>query len=233
LDQESVLEAKSLGLSFGATPALVDASLLVGGREIVAIMGPSGSGKSSLLHCLSGIARPDSGEVSFRGHRIDSADDAERSRLRRESFGFVFQFGELVSELTLVENVSLPLRFAGTNRRSAEEAAKQLLNQLHIGQLAHRRPAQVSGGEMQRAAVARALVHRPEIVFADEPTGALDTETGKQVLDLLIERSREQGACLVLVTHDERVAAAADRIVEVRDGSTVDLTPSKSGHLPT
>lgn len=184
------------------------------------MVGPSGSGKSSLLLCLSGIIRPTSGSVRLRGERIDSVDDSTLSRLRRETFGFVFQFGELVPELTLVENVALPLRFSGVARWKAEGSAGEMLRELGLGKLGDRRPAQVSGGEMQRASVARSLIHGPDVVFADEPTGALDSKTGAQVLALLFERTRDRGASLVVITHSEQVASHADSVVTMNDGRT-------------
>ncbi|GAA2605674.1 ABC transporter ATP-binding protein [Actinomadura fulvescens] len=213
-----MLEAREVGLSFGQDTALVGASLAVREGESVAIKGPSGSGKSSLLHCLAGILRPSSGSVWFRGRRIDDLPDEESSELRRTAFGFVLQFGDLVPELTLVENVSLPLVFGGIRRREAEAQALNLLDTLSIADLARRRPAEVSGGQMQRTAIARALVHKPAVVFADEPTGALDSESAERVLVLLIDAVKRHGSSLVVVTHDSEVAASADRIVEVRDG---------------
>ncbi len=218
-------EGHNLSLSFGPVAALTDASISLSEGESVAIVGPSGSGKSSLLHCLSGILRPTSGSVRFQGVAVDTASDAELIDLRRSAFGFVFQFGELVPELTLVENVALPLRFAGVPRREAETASAAVLSELGLRELLSRRPSQVSGGEMQRAALARGLVHSPKVVFADEPTGALETQAGDVVLELLIDRSRARGASVVLVTHDDRVAARADRVVPMRDGRT--LVPVK------
>jgi putative ABC transport system ATP-binding protein len=214
----TVISASSVGVSFGSSVALQDVSVCVGEREIVAIVGASGSGKSSLLHCLSGIVHPSRGSVEYRGVSLAGVDDETLSRWRRERFGFVFQFGELVPELSLLENVALPLLFGGISRRRAEAAARDALGELGLRSLAGRRPAQVSGGEMQRAAVARALIARPELVFADEPTGALDSATGRVVLDALIGGARRRSTAVVMVTHDNSVASLADRTIEIRDG---------------
>jgi putative ABC transport system ATP-binding protein len=184
-------------------------------------MGPSGSGKSTLLHCLAGILQPNSGEVTFDGKRIDRLPDRERSRLRRTTFGFVFQFGQLVPELPAVENIALPLLLAGNRRRAAVAAADRWLPRLGLDGTGHRLPVELSGGQCQRVALARALIGGPRIVFADEPTGALDSVAADQVMDLLVVAAKEQGAGVVVVTHEARVAAYADRTVTVRDGRVV------------
>ncbi|GAA4001833.1 ABC transporter ATP-binding protein [Allokutzneria multivorans] len=217
-----LLVAKSLAKSFGKTAALVDASLSVRAGELVAVMGPSGSGKSTLLHCLAGILKPDAGAVTYRGAELSAMSDSERSALRRNDFGFVFQFGQLVPELTFLENVALPLRLGGTRRAEAERVAAQWLDRLEVADIAAKRPGEVSGGQGQRAAVARALATTPKVLFADEPTGALDSLNGERVLRLLFEAAKQAGAAVVIVTHEPRVAAYADREVVVRDGRTQD-----------
>ncbi|MFG1676806.1 ABC transporter ATP-binding protein [Micromonospora sp. NPDC049282] len=214
----ATIEARDVTFSFGETSALRGASLAVEAGEIVAVMGPSGSGKSTLLHCLAGILAPDSGEVRFGDVRIDTLGEAERSALRRDRFGFVFQFGQLVPELTAAENVALPLLLGGVRRAPALRAARTWFERLGLGGLEHRRSGELSGGQAQRVALARGLVARPQVLFADEPTGALDSLTGEQVMDLLVDTAREQGTTVVLVTHEPRVAAYADREVVVRDG---------------
>jgi putative ABC transport system ATP-binding protein len=219
----TLLEATGLRKSFGPTPALEDAGLGVEAGEIVAVMGPSGSGKSTLLHCLAGIVRPDAGRVVFDGRDVMAMSDAERSALRRREFGFVFQFGRLVPELPCVENVALPLRLEGVRRREAERRALAWLERLEVAGVAGKRPGEVSGGEGQRVAIARALVGEPRVLFADEPTGALDSLNGERVMLLLTQAAREAGAAVVLVTHEPRVAAYSDREVVVRDGHTLDL----------
>jgi putative ABC transport system ATP-binding protein len=181
-------------------------------------MGPSGSGKSTLLHCLAGILAPDSGEVWFAGSRVDTMREADRSLLRRKHFGFVFQSGQLVPELTAEENVALPLLLAGARRSVALAESQTWFERLDLVGLEHRRSGELSGGQAQRVALARALVSRPQVVFADEPTGSLDSLSGEHVMELLVAASREQGTTVVLVTHDSRVAAYAQREVVVRDG---------------
>ncbi|WP_405018735.1 ABC transporter ATP-binding protein [Kitasatospora sp. NBC_00070] len=217
----ALLSGTGLAKAFGATAALHDASLSVEAGELVAVMGASGSGKSTLLHCLAGIVRPDAGEVTYRGTPLAGLTDAGRSALRRSDFGFLFQFGQLVPELTCLENVALPLRLNGLRRRPAERLAREWLERLEVTGTAAQHPSDVSGGQGQRVALARALVTGPQVVFADEPTGALDSLNGERVLRLLRAAARESGAAVVLVTHEARVAAYADREVVVRDGRTV------------
>jgi putative ABC transport system ATP-binding protein len=221
------IKAVDLSLSFGSTPALRGASLGVAKGEIVAVMGPSGSGKSTLLHCLAGILVPSSGEVHFNGMRLDRLSDDKRSALRRDRFGFVFQSGQLVPELTAEENVALPLLLSGVRRGPAMAAARTWFPALGLDGLESRRSGELSGGQAQRVALARGLVAEPEVLFADEPTGALDSMSGELVMNLLVGAVREQGTTVVLVTHDARVAAYADREVVVRDGTVGTLTGAK------
>ncbi|MGC0314329.1 ABC transporter ATP-binding protein [Kitasatospora acidiphila] len=218
----ALLAGLDLHKSFGPTAALAGASLDVLPGELIALLGASGSGKSTLLHCLAGLTRPDAGTVGYRGTDLWAMSDAARSALRRTEFGFVFQFGQLVPELTLLENTALPLRLNGQRRRPAEQQAREWLQRLDIADLAGKRPGELSGGQGQRAAIARALVTGPSVVFADEPTGALDSLHGERVMALLSAAARDSGAAVVLVTHDMRVAAYADREVVVHDGRTED-----------
>jgi putative ABC transport system ATP-binding protein len=204
-----LIEARDVVRSFGQTPALRGANLAVAGGEIVAVMGPSGSGKSTLLHCLAGIFKPDSGEVWFDGQR-------------RNSFGFVFQFGQLVPELSTADNVALPLLLNRVSRKQAYQRAVYWLGRLGLEGLEARRSGELSGGQAQRVALARALVTKPKVVFADEPTGSLDSLTGEAVMNLIVDSARAEGTTVVLVTHDARVAAFADREVIVRDGLVID-----------
>ena len=213
-----ILAARGLRKRFGATEALRGLDLDIAPGEVVAVMGPSGSGKSTLLHCLAGILAPDEGEVTFAGERIDRLGEAERSRLRRTAFGFVFQFGQLVPELTAVENVSLPLLLDGVDRHEAETRAEAWFPRLGLDGLERRRPGDMSGGQAQRVAVARALVAGPSVIFADEPTGSLDSLAGEQVMELLTAAAAEAGVTVVIVTHEARVAAYAHREIIVRDG---------------
>jgi putative ABC transport system ATP-binding protein len=215
-----VICAQDVHKTYGRTPALVGADFAIEAGEVVAVMGPSGSGKSTLLHCIAGIVQPDSGTVFYDGRALSAMSDVERSALRRTDFGFVFQFGQLVPELSCRENVALPLRLDGTPRREAERRADELLEALEVGGVAKQRPGTVSGGEGQRVAVARALIGEPRVLFADEPTGALDSLNGERVMELLTAAARERNTAVVLVTHEARVAAYSDREVVVRDGRT-------------
>ncbi|WP_431042477.1 ABC transporter ATP-binding protein [Streptomyces sp. P1-3] len=219
----SLLIATGLRKSYGPTPALDGADFSIHAGEVVAVMGPSGSGKSTLLHCLAGIVRPDAGSVRYGGRELSTMSDAERSALRRGEFGFVFQFGQLVPELTCRENVALPLRLAGVKRKQAEARAAAWLERLEVEDIADKRPGEVSGGQGQRVAVARSLVTGPRVLFADEPTGALDSLNGERVMQLLTDAARDTQAAVVLVTHEARVAAYSDREVVVRDGKARDM----------
>ncbi|MFE5805143.1 ABC transporter ATP-binding protein [Streptomyces sp. NPDC056491] len=219
----TLLAATDLRKTYGPTHALDGAEFSIHPGEVVAVMGPSGSGKSTLLHCLAGIVTPDSGSITYAGRELTAMNDAERSELRRTEFGFVFQFGQLVPELTCVENVALPLRLAGVKRKEAERSALDWMERLQVEDLGAKRPGEISGGQGQRVAVARALVTRPRVIFADEPTGALDSLNGELVMQLLTEAARSASSALVLVTHEARVAAYSDREIVVRDGKSRDM----------
>jgi len=225
--QPPVIGGSGLRKTFGKTVALDRVDIAVQPGETVAIMGPSGSGKSTLLHCLAGILMPDDGVVLLQGQRIDKLGERQRSGLRRSRFGFVFQDHQLLPELPADENVALPLMLGGTRRADAVSRARDMLQAVGLSGLERRRPGQLSGGEAQRVAVARALVIDPLVVFADEPTGSLDQTTGRDTLRLLVEHATRQSAALIIVTHDSGVAAHCDRIVEVRDGR---LRPAASNH---
>jgi putative ABC transport system ATP-binding protein len=219
---EPLLVATGLHKAYGPTSALDGADFTIRAGEVVAVMGPSGSGKSTLLHCLAGIVRADTGTVRYRGRNLADMSDGERSALRRADFGFVFQFGQLVPELTCLENVAMPMRLGGAKRREAETKAAGWLERLEVTDIAGKRPGDISGGQGQRVAVARALVGGPRVVFADEPTGALDSLNGERVMRLLTEAAHDTGAAVVLVTHEARVAAYSDREIVVRDGKSRD-----------
>ncbi|HEV3268846.1 MAG TPA: ABC transporter ATP-binding protein [Acidimicrobiales bacterium] len=219
----TLIQAIDVAYDFGETPALRGANVSIREGEILAVMGPSGSGKSTLLHCLAGILVPKSGEIRFSGQRIDTMPEDERSALRRDTFGFVFQFGQLVPELSSEENVALPLLLCGMRRNDAIVRAREWFERLGIGGLERRRSGELSGGQAQRVALARGLVARPKVLFADEPTGSLDSFTGEVVMELLVTAARDDGTTVVLVTHEPRVAAYADREVVVRDGLVTSL----------
>lgn len=218
------VEARSVRKAFGRTAALRGATLEVDDGEIVSITGPSGSGKSTLVLCLAGVIQPDAGEVCHAGRSLRALPDAERTLLRRREVGLVLQFGQLVPELTALQNVALPLLLDRAGRRAAERAAASWLERLGVAEVADALPGEISGGEAQRVAMARALVTGPSLVLADEPTGALDTVAGEHLLSALLDATRETGAAVVLVTHDNRVAAHADREIVLRDGR-VDPAP--------
>jgi putative ABC transport system ATP-binding protein len=214
----SLLTGHELHKAYGLTPALRGASIAVDKGEIVAVMGPSGCGKSTLLHCLAGVLTPDRGEVYFDGQRVDRTPDRQRVHLRRTAFGLVYQFGQLVPELPAVENVALPLLLAGRPRRECLARAAEWLARVGLSGLGDRLPAQLSGGQGQRIALARALIARPRVVFADEPTGSLDSVAADDVMELLVDAARTEATAVVVVTHEARVAGFADRTVLMRDG---------------
>jgi putative ABC transport system ATP-binding protein len=212
------LELLRVEYAYRRDVALRGVSLKVKAGEVVAITGPSGCGKSTLLHCAAGILRPQAGTVELAGQNLADLSEAVRTRLRRTQAGVVLQFGQLVPDLTLIDNVALPLLLEGHDRAGARRAAKEWLDRVGVGDDATAVPGELSGGQNQRAAVARALVTGPAIVFADEPTGSLDSLAGEQMMELLLASVRNGGAALVLVTHDNMVAAYADREVRLRDG---------------
>ena len=218
------LSGRGLVKRYGPTTALAGVDVDLGEGESLAIMGPSGAGKSTLLHVLAGILVPDAGEVRLRGRRVDGLSERERSLLRRGRYGFVFQHGQLLSELTALENVAIASMLDGEPRASAEQLAAQWLATLGAAAERDRRPGEMSGGQAQRVAVARALVTAPDVVFADEPTGSLDQVTGHEVMRILVESTRAVGASLVVVTHDPGVASWCDRRVDMRDGLVAPAT---------
>jgi len=213
-----MLELRDITKSFPQQRVLEGISLTVGDGESVAIMGPSGSGKSTLLHCMSGVLVPDQGEVLFDGQDVSAMSDAERSRLRLEHFGFIFQDGQLLPELTATENVALPQIMRGVLRSQAHDEAIDMLTRLGLGAYVDRYPGQLSGGQGQRVAIARALAGPPSVVFADEPTAALDQATGHEVMQQIVAVCQKFGVALVVVTHDPKIADWCSRRVEIRDG---------------
>lgn len=222
----SVLHATGLVKTYGPTTALAGVDLAVRRGESLAVMGASGSGKTTLLHVLAGIITPDHGRVAFTpsaGGQVQVTDLGEtgRSTLRRRSFGFVFQQGLLIPELTAVENVALALMITGCGRAEAVDRATAWLASLGLAGLEHRRIGELSGGQAQRVAIARSQVTGAEVVFADEPTGALDSRTSVEVMDALLWATTGQGRTLIVVTHDPDVAARCSRTVSVRDGRLV------------
>ncbi len=231
-----LLSARSLSKRYGAGIALNNVDLDIAPGESVAIMGASGSGKTTLLHTLAGITTPDSGTVNYAGTDVTSLNETQRSKLRREAFGFVFQSGLLIPELTAIENVALALMLNGVSRRDAEAASANWLAHLGLAGMENRRIGELSGGQAQRVAIARAQVTGARIVFADEPTGALDSHTSAEVMGALLQATAGRGNTLVLVTHDPTVAASCSRTLYMSDGvlspeSPVSGQPA-SGHTP-
>lgn len=220
---EPLLAARDLVKVHGRTEALRGASVDLRAGEILAVTGASGSGKSTLLHCLAGIVRPDAGSVTYRGERLHKLPEKRLSALRRTDFGVVFQFGQLIPELTALDNVALPLMLAGTDRAEARARAGEWLERFGVRGQGESRPGEMSGGQAQRAALARALATGPKAVFADEPTGALDSLASEQAMTALTHTARETGTAVLLVTHDAQVAAYADREVQLRDGAVTPL----------
>ena len=252
---EVIMRAQGLEMSFGQTHALRGVDLDLSAGEVLAVTGPSGSGKSTLLHVMAGVLVPDAGSVSYHGGSaaggieasasgettvdIAALDEAARSRLRLSEFGFIFQFGQLLPDLTALDNVTIPLLLAGSPRRKALTQAREALEELGLSEHMDKRPGQLSGGQAQRAAVARALVTNPRILFADEPTGSLDSLAAERTMEVLLNSVRSRGAGLVIITHDARIAAYADREVTVRDGrigpgaTHAVVGPKEPGHAAT
>jgi putative ABC transport system ATP-binding protein len=215
---EPVLELTAVEHAYRRTVALRGVSLTVAPGEVVAVTGPSGCGKSTMLHAAAGIIRPQVGSVRLLGRDLATIDEAERTRLRRRHVGIVLQFGQLVPDLPALENVALPLLLDGHDRAAAYTLAAEWLERADLDADHATTPAELSGGQAQRVAVARALVTGPTVIFADEPTGSMDTIGGEHLLDLLLGAARDRDAAVVLVTHDNVVAAYADREVRLRDG---------------
>ncbi len=235
-----IMRARGLEMSFGQTHALRGVDLDVAAGEVLAVTGPSGSGKSTLLHVMAGVLVPDTGRVDYHGadttQDIAALDEAARSRLRLKEFGFIFQFGQLLPDLSALDNVTIPLLLAGTPRRRALAQARETLGELGLSEHLDKRPTQLSGGQAQRAAIARALVTNPRLLFADEPTGSLDSLAAERTMEVLLNSVHSRGAALVIITHDARIAAYADREVTVRDGrispgaTHTAAGPSRPGH---
>lgn len=217
----SIISAKNIKKSYGKTPVLHGVSLDVKQGEVLAIMGPSGSGKSTLLHSLAAIISVDSGEIIFDGRNIAKFSDNKRSVLRRTAFGFVFQFSQLVPELTVIDNVALPLLLNGVSRNKAYAEAKKWLEAVDLADKHESTPGEISGGQSQRVAIARAMVVQPKILFADEPTGSLDSFNSEHVMELFIKTAKENNTTVIMVTHEPSIAAYADREIVVRDGVIV------------
>ena len=216
-----ILEVRDLSLSVPGRRLLDKVDLTISAGECVAVMGPSGAGKTSLLNCVSGINTPDNGVVVVGGVELSRLPVAKRSAFRLRRVGVVFQFGELLPELTARQNVALPSRLTGMGREEAEELASAWLDRFGLADQMDSHPDSMSGGEQQRVGLARALAHRPALLLADEPTGMLDEQNTRQVVELMVEAARELGTAVLVATHDSTVALAADRVFRVQDCSLV------------
>lgn len=222
MEQDFIIQARDVHKTYhtGAisVPALRGVSLTVQRREVIAVMGPSGCGKTTLLNCLSGLDTADRGEITIEGRLLTEMSDRERTAYRAKRMGFVFQFYNLLPVLSSVENVEMPLLVSGVRPSEAHRMSLEALAQVGLADRGHHRPAELSGGERQRVTLARALVNNPVIVWADEPTGDLDSETADQVMGLLVRLNKERDLTFLLVTHARRVAARCTRVVRMRDG---------------
>lgn len=231
-----MLTLKKIYKSFGNLEVLKDISLTIGKGEIVAIVGPSGAGKTTLLQIAGSLENPDRGSVLFNGTELIGMKDKKLSAFRNKNMGFVFQFHQLLPEFTAQENIALPALIAGISKKKAMEKAADLLTQLGLGERLTHKPAAMSGGERQRAAIARALINDPEIIFADEPTGSLDSANREEIQNIFADLRNRLGQTIVMVTHDSSLAGIADRVIEMADGQLVDslsiidpLDPGRDG----
>ena len=221
---------KTYGVGAAKTQVLRGVSFDIDQGELIALVGQSGSGKSTLLNIIGGLDQPDAGEVEVLGIDALKADDAKRAQMRNESIGFVFQAFNLLDHLDVLQNVTLPSAFSKTHKmKAAEERAREALRKVGLSDFAHRRPGEMSGGQKQRVAIARALFGSPRILLCDEPTGNLDSETGKEVIDFFRELNAKDGVTLLIVTHERRISSVAKRVIAMRDGQIVETTDEALG----
>jgi putative ABC transport system ATP-binding protein len=226
-----MIELENVSREYGdgkVVHALEQVSLFIGRGERVAVMGPSGSGKSTLLNLICGLDEPSRGAIKIDGVNIASLNDDDRTRLRREKIGMIFQTFNLLPTLTATENVSLPLRLNGAGRKDADARANRMLARVRLSERTTHRPDELSGGERQRIAIARALIFEPPVLLADEPTGNLDSKTGEEILGLLDELHREFNTTILMVTHNEEAAMHCDRVIRLRDGKVVSATAARA-----
>lgn len=216
-----MIEVKGINKSFGKLQVLKDINLTIKEKEIVSIVGASGAGKTTLLQIIGTLSKPDSGTISYNEKIINSLNDKSLSEFRNKSIGFVFQFHQLLPEFTALENIMIPALIAKTKEKQAENDAKELLKMLGLSDRAHHKPNELSGGEKQRIAVARALINRPTVILADEPSGSLDTENKEELHQLFFKLRDEIGQTFVIVTHDDQLAATTDRTIYMQDGLIV------------
>ena len=219
-----MIEARNIVMRYGDLEVLRGVNLDIAQGEIVSIVGPSGAGKTTLLQIIGTLEAPQQGEVLYEGKNVLTLKDREMARFRNRNIGFVFQFHQLLPEFTMLENVAIPALLGGDNRKDAMERARNLLERMHLGNRLTHKPSQLSGGECQRVAVARALINSPKVILADEPSGSLDTQNKQELHQLFFELRDELGQTFIIVTHDEGLAAQADRTLHMRDGMIVDQT---------
>ncbi len=226
MSETAVLNARNIHKKFGSTSILHGVDIVLEQGEVLAIMGPSGSGKSTLLHCLAGIIDIDSGSIEYRGHDLAHLSLAQRTMLRRTDFGFIFQFGELVPELPIIDNIALPLLLQGIKRKEAYATSNKWLDRVGIAHISKALPHTISGGETQRAAIARAMAIHPKIIFADEPTGSLDSSNSTKIIKLFTELAEKYKTSIIFVTHSKELAYHATRVILLSDGSIVNTSTS-------
>lgn len=224
MEHSPLLSLRNINKYYGDLHVLRDVSLDVGRGEIVTIIGASGAGKTTLLQIAGTLDRPDSGEIIYNGQDISRLKDSRLSAFRNGNIGFIFQFHELMPEFTALENVALPAMIGGASKRKATDEARSLLERLGMGHRLQHRPAQLSGGEKQRVAIARALINKPEVIFADEPTGSLDTRNRDEIIAIISDLCSTTGQTFIIVTHDRTLCDIAHRVVEMRDGRIIDQT---------
>ena len=220
----TMIEARNIVKRYGDLEVLRGVDLDIAQGEIVSIVGPSGAGKTTLLQIIGTLDTPQQGEVRYEGKNVLALKDKQLAHFRNRNIGFVFQFHQLLPEFTMLENVAIPALLGGDNRKEAMDRARQLLELMHLGDRLDHKPSQLSGGECQRVAVARALINNPKVILADEPSGSLDTQNKQELHQLFFDLRNELGQTFVIVTHDEGLAAQADRTLHMRDGMIVDQT---------
>ncbi len=223
-----MIQICNLNKSYGSLHVLKDISLSIKKGEIMAIVGPSGAGKTTLLQIISTLDYSDSGTIKYNGVEISSLSDNKKSSFRNKNIGFVFQFHQLLPEFTSLENVMMPALIGGSSKKAAKEKAMMLLEELGLGSRINHKPSELSGGEKQRVAVARALINAPDVVFADEPTGSLDSKNREEIQQIFCDLKQRHNQTFVIVTHDSSLASIADRIVTMKDGKIVNITDNSS-----
>ncbi len=225
-----MIELKNINKTYGSLTVLSDISLTIGRNEIITIVGPSGAGKTTLLQIAGSLERPDSGQIIYDGEDISTLNDKRLSHFRNRNIGFIFQFHQLLPEFTACENVALPAMIGGMSRRKAMEKASGLLDMLGLSERKSHKPAEMSGGERQRAAIARALINEPKVIFADEPTGSLDSHNRDEIRSVIANLRDSIGQTFVIVTHDPSMTTIADRVITMADGRIISEENSKLFH---